>query len=155
MKQFKSLYMKKMMLALALFVTVGISAAFASEGEVSQKVLNSFKQEFSTAVQVTWTTSADYYKASFTLNGLKIFAYYSPDGELLGVSRYISSLQLPLQLLTQLKNSYTEYWITDLFELSNHEGTQYYVTLENADSSIVLKSEGLEKWHCFSKRTKV
>lgn len=66
------------------------------------------------------------------MNGQRAFAYYSTGGELMGVARYISSLQLPLGLLSNLKNNYSNYWISDLFELSNNDGTHYYVTLEKA-----------------------
>ena len=77
------------------------------------------------------------------------------DGELLNMGRYISSLQLPLNLLTRLKNAYSEYWISDLFEMSNKEGTHYYVTLENADTSIMLKSLIGGEWETYKKKTKI
>ena len=147
--------MKKMMLALGLIVTMGITSAFAGEEKISAKVLEAFKSEFSTATDVSWVTGSNYYRAAFTNYDSKIFAYYSMDGELLSVSRYISSLQLPLNLLTKLKNDYNNYWISDLFEVSNREGTHYYVTVENADTAIMLKSANGSDWEKYKKKTKV
>ena len=147
--------MKKTMLALALFITVGITTVFASDENVSKQVLNSFKTEFATAEEVTWSTGSNYYKAAFTLNGQKVFAFYSFEGELMGLARYISSLQLPINLLTELKSEYGTYWITDLFEVNNAEGTQYYITLEDADSIGKLKSSDSSKWNSFDKKRKI
>ncbi len=147
--------MKKTMLALAMFLTVVTTTVFAREENVSKQVLNSFQTEFSTAQDVTWSTGSNYYKASFTLNGQKIFAYYAFEGELIGVARYISSLQLPLHLLTDLKTNYAEYWITDVFEVNNNDGTQYHITLENADTILKLKSAASEKWNKFEKKRKI
>ncbi|MGZ8517547.1 MAG: hypothetical protein ACXWWD_09360 [Chitinophagaceae bacterium] len=70
------------------------------------------------------------------------------------MTRNISSLELPISLQTNLKNNYSKYWISDLFEISNNEGTSYYITLENADSKIVLKSDS-NKWNTFKKMAKI
>ena len=147
--------MKKMMLVLAMIVTIGISGAFATEENVSKKVLNAFKTEFTTAQDVIWSTAKNFYKAEFTMNGQRAFAYYSTSGELMGVTRYISSLQLPLGLLSNLKNNYSNYWISDLFELSNNDGTHYYVTLEKSDASMMLESTNGTNWTIYNKKKKV
>jgi len=147
--------MKKMMLVLAMIVTIGISGAFAREENVSKRVLNAFKTEFATAQDVIWSTGKSFYKAEFTMNGQRVFAYYSTAGELIGIARYISSLQLPLGLLTNLKNNYSNYWISDLFELSNTDGTHYYLTLEKSDASIMLVSTNGTNWTIYDKKKKV
>lgn len=147
--------MKKMMLALVLIYTVALTSAFAGEEKVSSRVLESFKNEFSTAQEVNWVVGDNYYKAAFKVNGQSIFAYYTIDGELAGVARYISSLQLPVNLLVNLKNDYSQYWISDLFEVNNSEGTHYYVTLENADTSVMLVSTNGSKWKSYNKKRKI
>jgi hypothetical protein len=48
-----------------------------------------------------------------------------------------------------LKREYDEYWISDLFEVSGNEGTAYYITLENANTKLVLKSSGGKGWDTF------
>lgn len=147
--------MKKMMLVLALFITVGSSTVFAREVNVSQVVMNSFKKDFASAEDVSWSVGANFYKAAFALNGQRVFAFYTFDGELMGLARYISSLQLPIHLLSELKTDYSKYWITDLFEVNNSEGTQYYITLESADSVVKLRSNDSDVWQSLDKKKKI
>ncbi len=139
--------MKKMILTLAIIVST--VSAFASE-TVNQKVLNAFKKEFATASEVSWTVRTDYYKATFSYNGKYIFAFYNEEGEMLGMSRHLSPIDLPLALQNNLKKGYEGYWVSDLFEAAKNEETNYYVTLENADTKIVLKSAG-NGWSIYNK----
>jgi hypothetical protein len=147
--------MKKMTLVLGLMLTIAVTSAFAAEVKVSTKVLDAFKKEFSTAQEVTWMVGDNYYRATFKYNEQNIFAYYSLDGELKGVARYLSSLQLPINLLTNLKNGYSQYWVSDLFELNNTEGTHYYVTLEDADAVVKMVSSNGSEWKTLSKKRKI
>ncbi len=145
--------MKKLIMLLA--ITISTLSAFAGGGEVSQKVLDAFKSEFTTASRVTWTEGSDHYKADFIFNGQQVSAYYSTEGELLGLSRYITSLDLPMNLQVSLKKNYAGYWISDLFELTMSDATGYYITLENADSRIVLKAGADSEWSVYKKARKV
>ena len=146
--------MKKIVLVLGLVATMGVCSAYPSE-RVSQKVLASFKAEFSNAQSVEWETGNNYFKAAFTMNEQRIFAFYNVEGELLSVARYISSVQLPINLFSDLKNNYSKYWISDLFEVSNNEGLHYYVTLETADSKLVMSSINGGSWSTYSKKKKI
>ena len=146
--------MKKILLVLGLVATMGVCSAYPSE-RVSQKVLTSFKTEFTNAQNVEWETGNNYYRAAFTMNEQRIFAYYNVDGQLLSIARYISSIQLPVNLYADLKNDYSKYWISDLFEVSNSEGLHYYVTLETADSKLVMHSSNGGSWSTYSKNKKI
>ena len=151
--------MKKILMTLV--VAIGSLSVFAGnprvvfEGEekVAPKVLDAFQSEFREAKEVAWTIGSNYYKAAFTYNTKHVFAYYSLDGELLAMTRYLSSDDLPLSLLNSLRKNYCDYWISDLFELAKPEGTQYYVTLENADTKIILKASG-NTWSVHKKEKK-
>ena len=114
--------MKKLILTLA--VALSTLCSFAGDVTVSSRVLDAFKTDFASAKEITWTVNNDYYKASFVFNDQHVAAFYNTDGELIGMTRYISSLDLPLSLQTKLKNGYKNYWISDLFEVSNQEGTR-------------------------------
>jgi hypothetical protein len=72
---------------------------------------------------------------------------------MIAVTKRITSTQLPVALQTALKEETQSAWITDLFEIANEEGTSYYVTVENADQKLVLKSEG-SSWTSFKKYQK-
>jgi hypothetical protein len=121
---------------------------------VATKVLNAFKTEFNTAKEVEWTVGSNYYKAAFVYNEKHVFAYYNEEGELLGLTRYLSSDDLPLNLQNNLKKSYSKYWISDLFEVAKSDGTVYYITLEDADTKIVLKASAESDWSVYQKTRK-
>lgn len=143
--------MKKIIVTLV--IALSSLSVFAGEGTVNQKVLDAFKTEFTTATEVSWTQGDNYFKATFNYNGKYVFAYYDANGELLGMTRYISPVDLPLSLQSSLKKNYEGYWISDLFEAAKNNSTNYYVTIENADTKIVLKSED-NSWTNFSKTKK-
>ncbi|HYM93316.1 MAG TPA: hypothetical protein VET23_04200, partial [Chitinophagaceae bacterium] len=106
---------------------------------------------FTSVKEVEWTAGTNYYRAAFTFNGKHVFAFYTTEGKLLGLTRYISSLDLPISLQTSLKKNYSDYWISDLFEVANNDGTNYYITIEDADSRIVLKATGNSNWKTYKK----
>jgi hypothetical protein len=141
--------MKKMILTLA--IAVSTLGAFAGEANVSEKVLNAFKTEFNTAKEVQWTTGVNYFMASFIYNEKYVNAYYNEEGELMGLTRNITTADLPMALQANLKNDYSSYWVSDLVEVTKNEGTSYYITLENADTKLVLKAAGGYTWSQYKK----
>jgi len=141
--------MKKTLLALV--VLISSLAVNAAGKNVNEKVLNAFKTEFTTASQVEWTTGPNYYKASFVFNDKHVFAFYNAEGRLLGLTRNITTSELPLKLQADLKKNYDTYWISDLFEAAREEGTSYYLTLENADTRLVLRASADNSWTVYDK----
>jgi hypothetical protein len=141
--------MKKFLLILAILVST--ASAFASDKIVDPKVLESFNSEFSAAKEVNWSRGENFFKAEFLFNGQHVSAFYNPDGELLGLTRYISSTDLPLNLQTALKKTYSDFWISDLFEVTKSDSTGYYITLENADTMIILKASIENDWSVYKK----
>jgi hypothetical protein len=146
--------MKKIMMMLVLVLTLSTTFAFTGEEAVNKQALASFKTEFAGATDAAWTTGNNFYQVAFTLNDQKLFAYYNAEGEFMAVTRYISSSQLPLNLQTSLKKSQSNYWISDLFEVARNSGTDYYVTFENADTKIVLRSTDGSSWSVYQKSKK-
>jgi len=152
--------MKKIILTL-MIAAGSFSAAWAGnlinrtgapEGEeVNAKVRDAFKKEFTTAKDITWTVASNYYQASFKYHDQYVSAYYSIDGDLLGLTRFISPTDLPLVLQSDLKKNHSEFWVTDLFEVANQDGTSYYITLEDADQKIVLKATDGKSWENYKK----
>lgn len=145
--------MKKIIMTLA--IAISSIAAFANDDNVSKDVLNSFNKEFNGAKEVKWTIGAGFYRVAFVYNEQYISAFYNGSGELIAMTRNISSLNLPLQLQTKLRSDYAEYWISDLFEVSNTEGTHYYITIEKADTKLVLKSTDNTGWSQFRKTARL
>ncbi|HEY4205625.1 MAG TPA: hypothetical protein VGM31_02390 [Puia sp.] len=148
--------MKKTILSIAAVLMMGFSvfAAKDDEKDINQSVVRSFHQEFVNAKNIKWEQKTDFVKVQFSLNDQVLFAYYDNDGKLTAIVRNIISDQLPISLLTSLKKEYTGYWISELFELASNDQTTYYVTLENADKKIVLRSLGVDSWDVYSKTRK-
>jgi hypothetical protein len=147
--------MKQVILSIATTLMMGISA-FAAGGNdnVNQQAVNSFKKDFINASNTMWEQKENYTKATFSLNGQVLFAYYDNNGNLQAVVRNITSAQLPITLLSSLRNDYGDYWISDLFEIASNDQTTYYITIENGDKKIVLKSSGSDYWEVYSKEKK-
>jgi uncharacterized protein YxeA len=148
--------MKKMILSLAAVIMMGFSVfANGTDNVVTQEARDAFKKDFATASNIRWEqTNNNFLKATFSLNGQILTAYYFANGDLRAVVRNITSDQLPINLLTSLRRDYTAFWITDLFEISSDGQTTYYVTIENSDKKIVLKSDDLSSWDVYSKERK-
>ena len=132
--------------AFALLLTIVSFAkpADSATGEISA----SFKKNFKNAQILNTETHQAFTKLTFKMNEVIMFAYYDNNGELLAITRNIISSQLPINLLMSLKNSYSAYWITELFEFNGNNTTCYYVSLESADASVTLRSDG-DKWEVY------
>jgi len=144
--------MKKFLITMAIVVTSLCS--FASDVDVNVSVLSSFQKEFAGARDVQWTTAGDNYKASFVFNNQYVFAFFTSQGELMGITRNMTSLELPVALQASLKKDYHEYWISNLFEISNADGVHYYITLEKADTKLILSSTA-SSWTLYKKASKI
>jgi len=146
--------MKRLLVTLTIALSLVSLSSFANAGEeVSPKALEAFQTSFKNATEVNWTVSENFYKASFALNGQYITAYYDAEGSMKALTRNISSVQLPLTLQADLKKNYDNFWISDLFEMASEDGTSYYITLENADTKMILKSNS-SQWESFKKQRK-
>ncbi len=147
--------MKSLFILLTVISSLISTAGFArDEPEVSRAAIASFQSAFAAASEVKWTVNENYFKAEFALNGQYASAYYDAEGALIATTRNISSLQLPISLQASLKKEYANYWVSELFEISNESGTQYYVTLENADNKLVLRSACYNEWKTYKKTSK-
>jgi len=146
--------MKRLFFTLAAaFLLIGMSSFRNDEG-IAPAALESFQNSFRSATSVSWTSASNHYKANFTLNGQYVTAYYDLQGKLLGLTRNISSTQLPIALQASLKQDYSEYWISNLFEMANEEGTNYFITIENADTQLTLKGGAGSDWETYRKQRK-
>jgi hypothetical protein len=155
--------MKKKILLLSIAIVSFTAFSFAAAtpagakdapATIGKNVISSFNIEFANASNVQWESNTNFVKAQFTINEMVLSAYFNRNGELIAVTRFISPSQLPLELLSSLKKTSANYWVSDLFEIQTESGTSYYVTLENADQKIVLKSEGISGWQTFQKEKK-
>ena len=128
--------------------------SFANDGTISITVQESFNKSFKNATDVKWSTVNSYYKADFTFNGQQVSAFFEREGALIAVTRHVLSTSLPVTLQADLKKDYENYWISDLFEVNDEEGTSYFVTLQKADVSLMLKASSGGSWIEYRKISK-
>jgi len=147
--------MKPLFILLTVIASFFVKPSSANDEVVIPAVLKSFQNSFAHAKEVNWSLSQTLYKAQFVLDGLYINAFYSSDGSLVAMTRNISSSQLPIALQTSMKKEYSAFWISDLFEIANEEGTSYYITLENATTKLIMKSNNNSAWTKFQKSQKI
>jgi hypothetical protein len=155
--------MKKRILLLSIALVSFTAFSFAAvtptttslaPASISKNVINSFNREFANASNIQWEVKENFVKVQFNVNDMVLFAYFNKGGELIAVTRFISPNQLPPELLTSLKKTNSNYWVSDLFEIQTESGTSYFATVENADQIVVLKSEGINGWQTFQKEKK-
>ncbi len=145
--------MKKIILA-ALFVT-GLSSAFANAGNENDRNVNkaatsSFNNNFSHVSNVSWNETARFTVATFTQNKKIMYAYYDLQGKYIGTVRNIVTTELPESLSASLKKQYAKYWVSELFELNNDQESTYYVRVEDANGSRVLRSTDGFTWESYN-----
>jgi hypothetical protein len=140
--------MKKIIIAVAL-ILMSTAYAFANNKEIDPKVVNTFKEKFTGATDETWSERADFYEVSFSFEGKWLFAFYSKSSNLICVIHHLLSSELPADLQRDLKSTYSNYWITELFELTSEGQTGYFVTLQNADTKFTLNSNEQNSWELF------
>jgi post-segregation antitoxin (ccd killing protein) len=145
--------MKLVFITLITLITAGSMRAGAQEVNVSASIIEAFQASFKNASDVQWKETGSYMKADFNMNGQYVSAFYDQNANLFAVTKNISPVQLPVTLQTSLKASYEDYWVSELFEFSDHSGTVYYTTIENGDTRITLKSIG-GNWITYKKARK-
>lgn len=133
--------MKKLVVSLAMFLTV-FSVAFAADGtKINRRVQASFEKEFTGATAVTWELikNEDIYQARFSYNNERLNAFFDADGNLIATGRYISVPNLPLLLRKNVFEKYGSYQITDLVEYVQGSETSYLVVLENEKTKLLVQ----------------
>jgi hypothetical protein len=144
--------MKKVFIMLVLGAVLMANTAFAGgTNNVNEKVKAAFQKEFVHAKEVSWQQTDSYYKAVFKMNNDVLTAYFTGEGELMGVVRNLLSTELPINLQIALKNNYADYWVTDLFEFAKKNESGYFISLENAGQKITLQSGDGSNWNTYSK----
>jgi hypothetical protein len=141
-------------LTAALLLTAGVGSSFARNTPNGDDNIDAyFHRDFKQAEMISANTVAGYTKVTFKMSSMILTAFYSNSGELLAVTHNITPTQLPLQLLIPVRRDYSDYWISDLFEYDANGSTSYFLTLENADKKITLRSNDGD-WETYNKTTK-
>jgi len=144
--------MKKIFITIA---TIGLLAtgAYAADGgkkaekttTVSYSVQNQFNADFSDATNVVWTITPNTQKASFTDNGVKMTAFYSLQGEYMGVTQDVTYSEISAKAKKQITDKYKDYDVNEVIKLVtndsnvNFDQTVYFVDLKNPQSEVLVR----------------
>ena len=133
--------MKKIILSIAIGLAV-FSTAFAKPVSINDRAVAAFQKDFRKASDVSWASTSNYVMATFIMNNETQFAYYDFQGNLIGVVHHMLTSSLPADLSKDIKKRYSNYWVSELFQITTDEGVYYYIRLKNADETIALTTEG-------------
>ncbi|MCZ2223927.1 MAG: hypothetical protein LC122_09885 [Chitinophagales bacterium] len=136
--------MKKMILIAFIIAIFSVNANATNGTEVSNIISQSFNNDFSNAKNVQWNLNEDFAKASFTLNGENVEAFYDYNGEMVGSSKNISIDKLPAKALRSFTKKYPfpTYQLKESIEFVNaNEETNYFISLDDlfSDSRVILR----------------
>lgn len=147
----KTITTSKIALLLAFFLIAASSFSFAgTTNDLTPALKTSFRRDFKNANLLGTERHDKIVKVTFSMDNTVLWAYYSVSGKLLGVVHNILSSELPEILQKELKDGYAGYWITELFELNGDAGS-YYVSLENANEVLNLRSTADHGWEIYSR----
>ena len=135
--------MKKKILTVFAAILFTLSGTFARDIDpVPDGIVSALQKEFKNASNVTWKTTSIFYKAAFTADGKPLEAFFSYEGQLIGVSRNISIDQLPLGLIKKVKEKGANSEINELLELLTDRGTEYFITYGTDKGQKTYKGMG-------------
>ena len=130
--------MKKLLFAVLLTVSLATSA-FADHTNANVVVRNSFKTEFGNAANVNWSSSGEFAKATFTVNNLKMEAFYNTQGELVGTAKGINLDELPVKAKRTFAKKFSGYTVTEAIHFEGADDSAYFFSAENEKESIIFK----------------
>jgi hypothetical protein len=142
--------MKKIILSIAILLALTGTSFAKPNININESVYASFKNDFHQASEVKWNVTSSYIMASFQLDKQTLYAYYDFQGNMIGLVHNILTTSLPAHLQKDIKKHYTNYWVSELFQITTEEGVYYYIQLKNADGTIVLSTEGTNGWHRYA-----
>jgi hypothetical protein len=147
----KTCKMKKKIVILmtSSLLLFGASYANGIDSTIPAAVTTEFSHDFVHAKAVKWETFDYYFKVTFAEHGKLAFAFYTGSADLMGIANNLRSDKLPVALQTSIKRYYGNYWITDLFRYRTADDGGFFVTLENADKKIILKSSSDRGWDIY------
>ncbi|MBL7760231.1 MAG: PepSY-like domain-containing protein [Sediminibacterium sp.] len=116
--------MKKILLALALIVTMAVIAQKNVVAPDAAKV--AFAKTYPGAVKIKWEQEAGNYEVSFTLNGQKGSAIYDPKGGLVESEQEIKVTDLPAVVSAYMKNHYKGVTVKGAAKITKADGTVNY-----------------------------
>ena len=109
---------------------------------LNQDLWKRFKTDFKSADDAMWTVTPSSQKVSFTQNNIDYTAFYSFNGDYLGITQNVSYKRMPSAVKKEITNEYKGYEVSNVIKYKTHgadEPVVYFVDMKNAAKEIVLK----------------
>lgn len=123
--------------------TLLVASAYAFDPNVSEKVLKSFNETFSSAQDIKWEKYESYYTVSFNQAGIQSKVNYDHSGTMLSSLRYYEPKLLPLNIYNRIKKNYSKKEMFGVTEVTFNNDVVYYVKLQDDKSWITVKIDGV------------
>ena len=141
--------MKKIILSTVILLSL-LGSSFANRPDnITDRAAASVHKDFYKASEIRSEVINGHVRVTFCQDNETKYAYYDFQGNLIGVVQHILTSSLPDDLREDIRKHYSNYWVTELFQVTTDEGVYYYLQLTNADENIVLSTEGTYGWHRF------
>lgn len=127
---------------LVLPPNIGISPVPAPN--INERLLKLFQESFPDAQKVVWGESKDFYSVGFVSQNILHRITYEKNGAFASAIRYYTERALPYYLINVVKHKYPHMKVYGVTEITNEDGIQYYIKLENPKYwlSVLFDSNG-------------
>jgi hypothetical protein len=132
--------MKKIMVTLVAFFTIGIAVSIANaEPDVDPKILSAFQKEFSFAQNVKWQIKGKFAQVNFSVNDQGFIAWYNSDAKLVSTARNILYMQLPLSVIKTLEKEFADTSFSGFVEITRGDEILYHIQAERKSKKLLLQ----------------
>ena len=127
---------------LGLFTVSFSAGAFATKDtDISDRLLQTFRQTFPDAQQVVWAEQDGIYAVDFRQRDILTNVLYDKDGNLLHSLRYYSGRNLPVTILSRLQKRFPGKTIFGVIEIASETSVEYNIRLEDDHNWITVSSD--------------
>ncbi|MDB5029682.1 hypothetical protein [Mucilaginibacter sp.] len=140
--------MKKLFITAAIATMFSITAFAANgkhnktEDKVTYAALDQFAADFKSADNVVWTVTPNCQKVTFINNNNNYTAFYTFDGDYLGLTQDIAYKRIPTSVRSEIANDYKGFEVADVIKYKTTEADEpvaYFVDIKKTGSEILLK----------------
>jgi hypothetical protein len=149
--------MKKFITLTLAIVFIGTTAFADTNNKASYSSTTNFYAQHSDASDISWSSDGKFDKASYMENGVKSEAFYTTDGELVGISKNFAFDKLPksaLQTITT-KFTYPSFSLENCIAFENTDGdTTYFISMNGEKENLILEVSQYGAVSVFSREKK-
>jgi hypothetical protein len=133
----------KKFLFIIQFLSIGL-LSIASPKSINEKLVQSFRETYPNAVQVSWKEYPETYAVYFAEEGVKATIIFKKDGTFLKSTRYYKEEFLPYYLVAAIKEKFPDERIYGITEITSPYSIEYYIKLEDKNNwrTIRIESDG-------------